>query len=265
MQTPACPAGWHLLVRDGLTWIQCDALDEIPGIAHAFFTRRGPEGADLDASGEAAAIEERRRLAFDHAGLGAGPPITLQQVHGDVVHQVGAASPVAERRAGDGLIALASDRPRGALALRSADCVPLLIAQRGGGAVAAVHAGWRGVAAGIAPTAVWRLRALGIPPAQLVVALGPAIGPCCYEVGPEVQRAVAAVAGGPASPPVGRSRLDLHRALSSQLGSAGVPESAVRSAPWCTGCAPRLFFSHRREGQGSGRQLACIGFKPARS
>lgn len=263
VQTPACPAGWREVARDGLTWIECDALAEIPGIAHAFFTRRGPGGADLDASREATASEERRRLAFETVGLGADPPIVLQQVHGNVVHHVGSDSLTAEHRIGDGLVALASDRPCGALALRSADCVPLLLAQRGGRAAAAAHAGWRGVVAGVALAAVERLRTLGIPAAELVVALGPAIGPCCYEVGPEVLRAVAGVAAVPAGPAAGSGRLDLHGALHGQLGSAGVPQSAIHTAPWCTRCAPQLFFSHRREGLRSGRQLACIGFKPA--
>jgi YfiH family protein len=153
--------------------------------------------------------------------------------------------------------------------VRTADCVPLLLADRAGRAVGAVHAGWRGVAAGIAIRAAESLRAIGVATGDLVAALGPGIGPCCYEVDDEVLDAVARAAGvaptrisdAPARPGGGR-RLDLHAALASQLAGAGVPLTAVHRAPWCTACADGLFHSYRRDGARSGRQMACIGWGP---
>jgi copper oxidase (laccase) domain-containing protein len=106
----------------------------------------------------------------------------------------------------------------------------------------------------------------GVDPLQVVVALGPAIGPCCYEVGEEVAREVARAGGGqPARilEPGGSSgavRIDLRSALRDQLVARGVPDSAIHEAPWCTACTPRLFHSFRRDGERSGRQIAAIGW-----
>ena len=119
--------------------------------------------------------------------------------------------------------------------MRTADCVPLLLADRAARAVAAVHAGWRGVAAGVVGRAVEALTAVGVEPHGLVAAIGPAIGVCCYRVGAEVLRPVAQAAGtGPEA--VSRSddrgfRLDLARAVSFQLERAGVPAAAIHPAP----------------------------------
>ena len=92
----------------------------------------------------------------------------------------------------------------------------------------------------------------GVEPGELVAALGPAILPCCYEVGPEVLEAVGIAARGP-------GRLDLHACNRRQLREAGVPEGSIHAAPWCTRCRSDLFFSFRREGGAAGRLMAVIG------
>jgi YfiH family protein len=145
--------------------------------------------------------------------------------------------------------------------------VPVLIADVGGRAVAAVHAGWRGAAGGIAALAVAELEALGIPPGRLIALLGPAVGPCCYEVSLEVLERVATASGVPPREldrreGSGMPRLDLAAANRAQLMRAGLPDEAVHSAPWCTSCDEDLFFSYRRDGERTGRQMACVGWPP---
>jgi YfiH family protein len=134
-----------------------------------------------------------------------------------------------------------------------ADCVPLVLS--GPGAVAAVHCGWRGVAAGIVERAVAAVAALGDAPGrELSAALGPGIGPCCYGVGDEVLRAFRERGherpGGPT--------LDLPRAIRVELERAGLEPAAIRSCGLCTSCNPGLFFSHRRDNGVTGRQAGLV-------
>jgi len=140
-----------------------------------------------------------------------------------------------------------------ALVVWTADCVPVLL--HGGGVAAAVHAGWRGVAAGIVPAVVGRFAVeYGVPPGDLHAALGPSIGPCHYQVGAEV---LAALAG--ADPGHGEwrhgDRADLRTLLRSQLTAADVPPAAVELVGGCTACDPAQA-SYRRDGERAGRQLS---------
>ncbi len=158
-----------------------------------------------------------------------------------------------------------TDDPSVALAIQVADCVPLLLADRQTGAVAAVHAGWRGTAAGAAPAAVTALvREFGVRPERLVVAQGPSIGPCCYTVGDELVDAFRA--GGFARnadrwfvrDDTGSLKLDVWAANRDQLVSSGVPAAAIHAAGLCTSSRPDLFASYRRDGPGAGRIAAVI-------
>jgi polyphenol oxidase len=246
--------------------LRCRALGEV---AHHFFTTR-----QLRLRGETEA-EDWRRVA---AAIGVAPPrlLRLTQVHGCAVFV---------RRAG-GLVPERSSRPPGpvtgevewpeadisatddpsvALAIQVADCVPLLLADRRTGAVAAVHAGWRGTAAGAASVAVTLLvREFGVRPERLVVAQGPSIGPCCYTVGDELVDAFRA--GGFAQSvdrwfvrdDTGSLKLDVRAANRDQLVSSGVPAAAVHAADLCTSSRPDLFASYRRDGPGTGRIAAVI-------
>lgn len=196
-----------------------------------------------------------RRAAFA-AGLSAADPVRLRQVHGARV--------VRSKHAGDGEEAdgafwLEGDGSRVPV-VRTADCVPALLAERDGRAAAAVHAGWRGVVAGVVGNAIRELTGAGVDPARLVVALGPAIGPCCYEVGEEVARAVEDASGiREVTTGAGRPRLDLRLAVRRQLEDRGVPPETITTAPWCTRCRDDLFFSYRRDGEEAGRMLAVVG------
>jgi YfiH family protein len=260
----AGPGGgaWELAAVDGLVLARCAALEGIAGVAHAFSTRRdgGGDGFDLGAAGDASALTRERRERFLAAAGIDGKAAVLQRVHGDVVVDAEAAGDQAP--AADGLLWAGG---RFAPSVRAADCVPILIVDVAGRRAAALHAGWRGTAAGIVRRAVAMLEGLGIAPASLVAALGPAIGPCCYEVGPEVIAAVAGPSGAVGSPaarpsgPDGRHFLDLREVNRAQLAAAGLREHAIHLAPWCTRCRGDLFFSYRREGDAAGRLMASVG------
>jgi polyphenol oxidase len=147
--------------------------------------------------------------------------------------------------------ALLDNTPGKALAVKTADCVPILLADERLRAVAAVHAGWRGTVAGIAQRAVESMRQrFGTDPADLSAALGPAIGGCCYEVGPEV----AAHFGQPQ-----RARIDLIEANRRQLLAAGLAARRIHSACLCTMCHADEFHSYRRDGDVAGRMYSFIG------
>jgi len=184
----------------------------------------------------------------------------VHQVHGAAVIDVRPGE-AHERPQADGLV---SGDPSLMLSVRVADCAALLIADRRRGAVAAVHAGWRGTAAGIAAAAVAQLRQLHrSDPRDLVAALGPSIGPCCYTVGEELIEAFREA--GQDDVDLGRwfrhderLELDLWTANRDQLEAAGVPGSAIYVSGLCTACHPEWFYSYRREGTAAGRLVGFI-------
>jgi purine-nucleoside/S-methyl-5'-thioadenosine phosphorylase / adenosine deaminase len=183
----------------------------------------------------------------------AGAPRSLawaRQVHSD---RVLAAEP-GECGEGD---ALFTSRTGLALAVAAADCVPVLLAGPEG--VAAVHAGWRGLAGGVVPRTVERLvEALGARPSSWTAWVGPAIGACCYEVGYDVAAGVAAGSSAETMTfgPSGRPHLDLPAAARMQLLAAGL--ARVFAPPRCTHCDEEHLWSFRREGKAAGRNLAYI-------
>jgi YfiH family protein len=165
---------------------------------------------------------------------------------------------------------LVGDDPHMALTVRAADCVPLLIADRAGGAVAAVHAGWRGTAAGAATAAVEALaRDFGSRPQDLVAAIGPSIGACCYQVGSELVDAFAAagyerylVDRWFSEPREGGLRLDVAGANRDQLILAGVPEDQIHAAGLCTAMHLDVLTSFRAEKEKAGRIAGVIRPRP---
>jgi len=151
--------------------------------------------------------------------------------------------------------ALTENTPGAVVAIRTADCIPILLVDERRRAVAAVHAGWRGTAAGIVQRAVEAMRErFGTPPGDVHAAIGPGIGPCCYEVGPEV----AAQFGFD-----GRTRLDLAGANRRQLIEAGVTPGRVYASNLCTMCRREDFHSFRRDGEAAGRQFSFAGVRQA--
>lgn len=211
--------------------------------------------------------------------------IRVRQVHGAAVTIVRKADvPAADAGAAFAPAdIILSDDPRSALAVQSADCVPILLFDRRLGAAAAAHAGWRGLAAGVPSVAIRQLeREFGTRPADLSVAIGPSIGACCYEVGADVYGAFADAFDGslewerwflPASrvdvrnPPFraeahdtreGRWFFDPWASAVDQLRSAGVPADGIHVARLCTASHPTVFPSYRRDGRGAGRIAAVI-------
>lgn len=147
--------------------------------------------------------------------------------------------------------ALLEDRPGAVIAIKTADCVPILLVDERHRAVAAVHAGWRGTVAHIAAGAVEAMsRRYGTEPRDLHAAIGPGIGRCCYQVGPEV----AAQFG-----QQGRANIDLAGVNRSQLQEAGVTPERIYASNLCTMCQPEDFHSFRRDGEAAGRLYSFAG------
>lgn len=199
-----------------------------------------------------AAVLRNRELLRDGLEL-PGDPVWLQQVHGTAV--------VDAARAGEGVAADASwtTSPGIVCAVLTADCLPVLLCNRAGTHVAAAHAGWRGLTAGVLESTVAWLAADGVRPDSLLAWLGPAIGPAGYEVGPEVRDAFLRVdpaadsAFRPNRP--GHWLLDLYGAARQRLRRAGV--TAISGGNFCTLTQPERFFSHRRDDV-TGRQATLI-------
>jgi polyphenol oxidase len=236
-------------------------------VAHGFSPRRGGvslppwDALNLGASvgDDPAAVRENRRRVAHAFGVAPERVARLDQVHGAAVHVAG---PQVVGREGDALI---SDDPAWLLAVSAADCLPIILFDARRGSVAAVHAGWRGVAAGVAAAAVRALAGhFGTDPADLRAWLGPAIQGPCYQVGPEV---VAAVRADPAVPATvawpdaavaGRWRLDVPGAVRAQLSAAGLSPDAIAASETCTHCAAERCFSHRRDAGRTGRHWAVV-------
>ncbi len=196
------------------------------------------------------------------AGFGRCPPAVQRQVHGSTVAWVGGSdgpAPGALReRDGDGLITREPGIP---LAIQVADCVPVLLWDPRGGVVAAVHAGWRGTAMAIVRGALDAMgERAGTRPEHVRAALGPAIGGCCYRVGPEVVEALGrVVAADRFLVPSGEKgpRVDLRAANRAILRAAGVPEASIEEVGGCTSCGQE-FYSYRRDGPRTGRIMGAI-------
>jgi YfiH family protein len=232
-------------------------LLEAHGLPHLFTTRHFP--------GVTRPTEPRRPFGPEAApllgahGL-AGDPAFARQVHGADVIEV-------ERGGLAGHAdALATSRPGLPLCVSTADCLPVVLFDPRRRRLAAVHAGWRGTVQAVARAAVSALGNAGSATADLVVAIGPSIGPCCYEVdAPVIDRFKAAFPQSweawftPKGP--GKWMLDLWQANLDQLAAAGVQAGRVDLLGLCTGCRPDLLFSYRRE-RGAGR-LVTVAALPA--
>ena len=199
-----------------------------------------------------------------HLGLIPGNLRLVRQVHGTSVAVVRrGARGGAERPEADIVI---SDDPDAAVAVRVADCAPVLLADTRLGVVGAAHAGWRGTVRRAAAVAVAAMEGtFGTRPADLIAAIGPCLGPCCGEVGPEVLEMFRAEGHPPtalerwfAPGPSGRPHLDLWRANADQLADAGVQPERIFTAELCTRTHHALLHSYRAHGSSAGRSAALI-------
>jgi hypothetical protein len=227
---------------------------DLPGARAAFSTRRGGHSAGPYESMNLGWLtdDDHRCVTRNRATLAAelrAPELSfVHQVHGAEVRRItaGTAAP-RERVGGIRVDGQATDQRGVALCALTADCLPIALAAGGGGVVAMLHAGWRGLATGMIASGVQAMRELGAD-GELSAAIGPGAGLCCYEVGDEVHAPFAAIREAHA----GR-HLDLKAIAAHQLCAAGV--ATVADIGICTICAdPALLFSHRRDHGVTGRQ-----------
>lgn len=236
----------------------------LAGFPHGFTTRWGgtsePPFDSLNLGGLVG--DDPARVAENWAILERGTGLRfarVRQVHG--ARCVRADAPTLPVEEAD----VVFSRAAGVAACVSvADCVPVLIADPVSGQVAAVHAGWRGTIAMAAEAGVLALvREAGAPASRLVAAIGPSIGPCCYEVSPDLAARFAADIGPEAVAAGGTSpRLDLWRANAAVLRRAGLAGGSVEILGRCTSCERERWFSHRRDAGRTGRQAAFIAPRP---
>jgi len=274
-------------------------LTKVPWLVHGFSTRKG--GATKHYGGRALnlgltkedsreAVERNRKRFLRAAGAANGvkpwPLIVLKQVHSDLIHVI--RRPARDRLVGDGLV---TNVPGIALAIQTADCYPVLLVDTKNRAVGAFHAGWRGTLKRIVEKGLGVMRReYGTEPADVLAAIGPGIGKCCYEIGQEVKsqfesqfdyaRELCQELYSPdpirekypllflnVRPPghgvsATKLYLDLLEANRRQLVLAGVPEKQISLLRRCTSCNKRQFFSHRAEKGVTGRMMAVVGIKP---
>ncbi|MHB8576901.1 MAG: peptidoglycan editing factor PgeF [Dehalococcoidia bacterium] len=262
-----------LLDRDGpLPCLRFPLLERARFARHAVTTRLGgvsrgryaAANLGLSVGDDRESVLANRDLVGRLVSDAGVHPVTVRQVHGvTAVLARGEGMPGVPVSEGD---MLATDAPGMPLLVQAADCVPLIVLDPVRRAVAVVHAGWRGTAAKAGGAAVDSMRRLfGSKPGDLLVALGPAIGSCCYEVSDEVAEAVVASCSAGDTPVIlpgrgERPHIDLVTALIAQLRGVGVAQAHIANAGICTACRGDLFYSHRREGEPTGRfgALVCI-------
>ncbi len=277
-------------VRD-VQVLQVPVLAKLPWLIHGFSTK---PGGSSNQNGEKVlnlgftewdtkenVLENRRRFqsVLSAADL---KLISLKQIHSDVIHLFDTAP--AETCRGDASV---TNRPGLLLAVQTADCVPILLVDPKKRAIAAVHAGWRGTLQRIVTKAIGKMQMeFGTKPADLLAAIGPSIGGCCYEVGTEVAiQFQSQFAEAPDwfdefrtgdepnpiqwlnmmppghQPPPKNVLLDLRKANRSQLLGAGLRTPNISFSDLCTACRRDLFFSYRKEGAQSGRLFSVIGIR----
>jgi YfiH family protein len=248
--------------QDQITFLQSEALRRVPGIIHGFSTRRG-DNKDLTLGPHSSSnpMVHINRVRFLSAIGAAGWPIMkLKQVHSGIVVDMNDSSAANEAVEGDASV---TNLKGIMLGVQTADCVPILIADSSGSAVAAIHAGWRGTAARIVEATIARLRErFSIAPESLIASIGPHIGVCCYEVGQDVVEAIANSSLFDQKPEWPKPHLNLAEANRLQLRNAGLADHQVEISSLCTRCREDLFHSYRRDGKKTGHMLSVIGITP---
>ena len=313
------PAPVPRVAANGVQWLSVPAWEKNRWLWHGFSTRRGgvsrlfcddgdqgelnlsftaPHGKAMD--DQETVAQNRRLLAEAITGDAATPLVALRQVHSNfvVLADANREQPSKARISGDMSSSLGwkadglmTDEPGLLIGIQTADCIPILVADRKRRAVAAFHAGWRGTVKRIVESGIGRMRlAFGSRPEDLTAAIGPGIGPCCYAVGENVlsefesQFAYARelfsevydsdpirtrypmlflTQRAPGHSNIGPSlHLNLAEANRRQLLAAGLKPQAIHLVGGCTNCRPEIFFSHRASEGRTGRMMAVIGIRP---
>jgi len=255
-----------------LTQLKVPQWQKYDGLLHGFMGRCGGRSV-----GRYAGLNVSYRVGDDNKvvsqnvcdmkaaiGIHDGKIVTMQQVHGDNIIEV-TDKKMKEAGEADGLVTAENGVYLGVL---TADCVPLLFIASKQRLAAAVHAGWRGTLSGIAAKAVAYFHSrYGVDAGDLEVALGPSIGVCCYEVNDDVASPLMKQWGALTTPSVamkdGKPHINLSRLNRDILRHAGVPGTQLFQLGPCTRCAAEDFYSYRREGGETGRQIGVVGWLPS--
>jgi len=288
----ASRAAWKLRTSSaGVGFLQVPAFSAFPWLVHGFSTSQGGVSplnggkalnlgfTDWDAREN---VQQNRKLFQSALAADELTFVSLKQFHSDVV--CGFSSPLDALCSGDAAI---TNTPNLLLGIQTADCVPILLLDPKKRAVAAVHAGWRGTLQRIVEKTIGQMKMeFKINPSDLLAAVGPAIGGCCYEVGTEVAAAFLSQFANASEwfdklrtgdepnplqwlnqfppghqPPPKNVRLDLRGANRAQLIAAGLRPQNIFVSDLCTACRPDLLFSYRKQGSESGRMMAVIGIR----
>ncbi len=248
----------------------CSVLEALPGLRHGFSTRRNVEQSVSDRSfnldgtdwNAADRVDEYIRRFLSALNLQDATLATVQQIHSSRIHIIKEVPEKWNPPEGDALI---TENPVIALAVRTADCFPILIADSKSNVIAAVHSGWRGALHQIVFHTVREIQhTFGRDPADLHVAIGPGIRSCCFEVGPDVhdlfeETYPEASVRVPAPENPVKFKMDLPDIIRMQLRQSGIKPENIHDLGLCTCCNTDTFFSYRAEGERSGRMFAVIG------
>jgi YfiH family protein len=252
--------------REAIEYLEAEAISELGFVTHAFCTRRGGVSKGPFTSLNAGFlvgdreedVQQNLALIGETFTIPAGQLVLMKQIHGNRVHVIdkkpGDAENIPEC---DGLI---TDRPGLALGIRTADCVPLFFVDTSRKVIGVAHAGWRGTALAIASRMVEALQeGYASRVENILIAIGPAIGACCYQVDGTVYAAFASRKGADhffqGCQKDDRWMLDLASANRFELLEKGIPEKNIFSAGECTACRQDLFFSHRASLGCTGRHI----------
>lgn len=260
--------------RGGVLYHTAEQLDAVPGLAHGFSTRAGGVSEGIFASmnlglnrgDDPACVRENYRRFQAAIGGSGGRYAMCDQVHGSAVRVITTADVKADlydraKYEADGLM---TDVPGVTLVVFSADCIPVLLCDPERRVIAAVHAGWRGTASGIVEAAVSRMEtAFGCRREDIRAAVGPGIGPCCFETHEDVPNAMMAAVSSPALPYIrikenGKFSVDLKGINAKRLERAGLNPANIAVSADCTACMPERYWSHRMLGGDRGSMAAMI-------
>lgn len=265
--------------HQGLVYYTADSFSSVDKVAHGFSTRlggisQGPlSSLNLGRSrnDEPSCVRENYRRFGNALGMNLDRIVMCQQVHSDTVRVVTEKDAFIDlyeptRFEGDGLITNCSGLT---LAVFYADCIPVLLYDPVCKVIAAIHSGWRGTSLGIAKTAVQQMeQSFGSQPESILAAIGPGIGPCCFETHDDVPIAMRKAMGDSISPfiaslPGSKFQVDLKGIIAHGLRSIGLLPQHISISNLCTACHLDLFWSHRKLGDARGNQAAMIQLLPS--